>query len=84
MSIKEGPYSVNDLLVHDENDLTLAFILANMIHNPALPRPMGVFVSLDRPTYEEQLRDQVARAKSRKGDVTLQEALDGDETWVIQ
>jgi hypothetical protein len=55
-----------------------------MIHNPALPRAMGVFVSLDRPTYEEQLRDQVARAKSRKGNVTLQQVLDGDETWVIQ
>jgi len=84
VSIKEGPYSISDLLVHNENDLTLAFILANMIHNPALPRAMGVFVSLDRPTYEEQLRDQVARAKSRKGNVTLQQVLDGDETWVIQ
>ncbi len=84
VSIKEGPYAVSDLLVHDENDLTLAFILANMIHNPALPRAMGVFVSLDRPTYEEQLRDQVARAKSRKPNVDLQKVLDGDETWVIQ
>ena len=84
VSIKEGQYSVSDLLVHNENDLTLAFILANMIHDPALPRPMGIFVSLVRPTYEEQLRDQVARAKSRKGNVTLQQVLDGDETWVIQ
>jgi 2-oxoglutarate ferredoxin oxidoreductase subunit beta len=84
VSVKDGPYTVSDLLVHDENDLTLAFILANMIHNPALPRPMGVFVSLDRPTYEEQLRDQVSRAKSRKGNMTLQQVLDGDETWIIQ
>ena len=84
VSIGEGNHSVNDLLVHDEHDLTLAFILANMIHNPALPRPMGVFVSLDRPTYEEQMRDQIAKAKSKRGEGDLQELLDGDETWVIK
>jgi 2-oxoglutarate ferredoxin oxidoreductase subunit beta len=84
VSITGGAHTASDLLVHNENDLTLAFILANMIHNPALPRAMGVFVSLERPTYEEQMRDQIARAKSRKANVDLQKVLDGDETWVIQ
>jgi 2-oxoglutarate ferredoxin oxidoreductase subunit beta len=84
VSLTGGEYSINDLLVHDEKDLTLAFILANMIHNPELPRPMGVFVSLERPTYEEQMRDQIANAKRKKGEGTLQELLNGDETWVIQ
>jgi 2-oxoglutarate ferredoxin oxidoreductase subunit beta len=84
VNIKEGTYSVNDLLVHNENDLTLAFILANMIHNPELPRPMGVFVSLDRPSYEDQMRDQIARARSKKGTGDLQKLLDGEETWVIE
>jgi 2-oxoglutarate ferredoxin oxidoreductase subunit beta len=84
VSLTGGKYSINDLLVHDEKDLTLAFILANMIHNPELPRPMGVFVSLERPTYEEQMRDQIAHAKRKRGEGTLQELLNGDETWVIQ
>jgi 2-oxoglutarate ferredoxin oxidoreductase subunit beta len=69
--------------VHNEKDSTLAFILANMIHNPELPRPMGVFLSVDRPTYEMQLQDQIARARSR-GPADLQALLDGDETWIIE
>jgi len=84
VSLKEGKYSAGDLLVHDEKDSTLAFILANMIHNPDLPRPMGVFLALEHPTYEEQMADQIARAKSRKGEGDLQKLLDGEETWVIK
>jgi 2-oxoglutarate ferredoxin oxidoreductase subunit beta len=83
VNIQQGPHSINDLLVHNEKDSTLAFILANMIHNPELPRPMGVFLSVDRPTYEMQLQDQIARAKSRST-ADLQALLDGDETWVIE
>jgi 2-oxoglutarate ferredoxin oxidoreductase subunit beta len=82
VSINDGKWTTSDLLVHDEHDLTLAFILANMIHNPDLPRPMGVFASLERPTYEDTLKDQIARAKSRR-DADLQGLLDGEETWSI-
>jgi 2-oxoglutarate ferredoxin oxidoreductase subunit beta len=84
VSLAEGKYSTADLLVHDENDSTLAFILANMIQNPALPRPMGVFVEQNRPTYEEQMTDQIARAKAKRGDGDLQQLLEGDETWTVQ
>jgi len=80
----EGRYSVSDLLVHNEQDSTLAFILANMIHNPDLPRPMGVFMALSRPTYEEMMQEQIAKAKSKRGDGDLQKLLNGEETWVIQ
>jgi 2-oxoglutarate ferredoxin oxidoreductase subunit beta len=55
-----------------------------MIHNPALPRAMGVFASLDHPTYEDLMVRQIEKAKAKKGEGDLQELLDGDETWVIQ
>jgi 2-oxoglutarate ferredoxin oxidoreductase subunit beta len=84
VSIADGKYSANDLLVHNENDSTLAFILANMIHNPELPRAMGVFLSVDRPSYEDQATAQIAKARSKRGQGKLQELLDGDETWVIK
>lgn len=84
VSLNNGKYSVSDLLVHDENDSTLAFILANMIHDSSLPRAMGVFLSVDRPTYEIALRDQISKARSKKGEGDLQKLLDGDETWMIQ
>ena len=84
VSLNNGKYSVSDLLVHDENDSTLAFILANMIHDSSLPRAMGVFLSVDRPTYEIALRDHISKARSKKGEGDLQKLLDGDETWMIQ
>jgi 2-oxoglutarate ferredoxin oxidoreductase subunit beta len=84
VELGDGKHSVNDLLVHNENDHTLAFILANMIHDEKLPRAMGVFVELERPTYEELVEGQIAKAKAKKGEGDLQELLDGDETWVIQ
>jgi 2-oxoglutarate ferredoxin oxidoreductase subunit beta len=83
VSLKDGKYSASDLLVHNEKDSTLAFILANMIHNPELPRATGVFLAIDHPTYEQQMEDQIARARSKKGQGDLQKLLDGDETWVI-
>ncbi len=84
VNIADGKFSVNDLLVHNEKDSTLAFILANMIHNAELPRPMGVFLAVDRPPYEELVQQQITKARAKKGDGDLQKLLDGDETWVIQ
>jgi 2-oxoglutarate/2-oxoacid ferredoxin oxidoreductase subunit beta len=84
VSLTDGKYSANDLLVHDEHDSTLAFILANMIHNTEMPRAMGVFLSVDRTPYEESLQMQIARSKAKKGQGDLQKLLDGDETWTIQ
>ncbi len=84
VNLTEGKYTVNDLLIHNEKDSTLAFILANMIHNPELPRAMGVFLAIDRTPYEELMQQQIAKAKAKKGEGNLQTLLDGDETWVIQ
>ncbi len=83
VNITSGSYSASDMLVHNEQDSTLAFILANMIHNPALPRPMGVFLAETRTTYEDAMQQQIAAAKAKKGDGDLQKLLEGDETWTI-
>jgi 2-oxoglutarate ferredoxin oxidoreductase subunit beta len=84
VDLSAGKYSAGDLLVHNENDSTLAFILANMIHNPELPRAMGVFLAHDTTSYEEQVEAQISRAKNKKGEGNLQKLLDGEETWSIQ
>jgi len=83
VNINDGKFSMSDLLVHNEEDSTLAFILANMIHNPDLPRAMGIFISVDRPTYEDKMADQIARAKAKKGKGDLRKLLEGEETWEI-
>jgi hypothetical protein len=45
---------------------------------------MGVFLSVDRVTYEDAVMDQIAKAKKKFGEPNLQALLDGDETWEIR
>jgi 2-oxoglutarate ferredoxin oxidoreductase subunit beta len=54
-----------------------------MIHNPELPRAMGVFLAQDRTTYEDAMEAQITKAKAKKGEGDLQKLLDGEETWII-
>ena len=84
VSLKDGKYSVNDLIIHDENNSTLAFILANMTYNHALPRPVGIFLSIERPTYESQMTRQIQVAIEKRGKGDLEKLLGSGDTWTIQ
>ncbi len=84
VSLKDGRHSLNDLLVHNEKDSTLAFILANMTYNHELPRPVGIFLAIDRPRYEEEMEKQIDSAISKRGKGSLEKLLNSGDTWVIQ
>jgi 2-oxoglutarate ferredoxin oxidoreductase subunit beta len=84
VSLKDGSHSVNDLLVHNETDSTLAFILANMTYNDDLPRPVGIFLAVDRPRYEVEMEKQIDSAISKRGKGILEKLLNSGDTWVIQ
>src|SRR5690625_2414688 len=77
-------YSTDDLWVHDEKDLYKAQTLVRFFDDPReenhLPRPFGVFYDIDRPTYEDQLNDQIAAAKEMFP-ADLDELLAGRQTW---
>ena len=47
------------------------------------PRPFGVMYSEDRPTYEEEMGNQIDELISRKGKASLDKILSGDKTWAI-
>lgn len=83
VSLSDGKYSVNDLLVHNETDTTLAFILADMTYKPHLPRPVGIFLANDRPCYDEEMTKQIDTAKQKRGDGVMKKLLNSGETWVI-
>mgnify|MGYP003562787153 CR=1 FL=1 len=83
VSLNDG-YSKDDLLIHDEKDSTLAYILANMTYNKALPRPIGVFQSLDKPTYDENVLRQIEHEKATKGEGSLRELLMGNDYWEMK
>jgi 2-oxoglutarate/2-oxoacid ferredoxin oxidoreductase subunit beta len=50
---------------------------------PEFPVPMGVFRSIERPTYENLMIDQIDRAVANKGSGSLEKLLHSGETWVI-
>jgi 2-oxoglutarate ferredoxin oxidoreductase subunit beta len=84
VSLNDGTHSVNDLLVHNENDTTLSFILADMTYHSHLPRPIGVFLSIERPAYEAEMQHQIEFSKEKQGDGNMDELLHSGETWTIQ
>ncbi|MBI4428162.1 MAG: 2-oxoacid:ferredoxin oxidoreductase subunit beta [Ignavibacteriales bacterium] len=83
VSLKNGKWSVNDLLVHNEKDTTLSFILADMTYKPNLPRPVGIFLAVNRPTYEAEMARQIAFAREKRGEGDMSKLLNSGETWVI-
>jgi len=83
VSLTDGKYSANDLLIHNENDSTLAFILGNMSYNPELPRPFGIFLDTAEHCYEDEMQKQIDLAIQKKGKGNLEKLLNGGETWFI-
>lgn len=81
-----GGYSADDLWIHDETDIYKAQILTRIFDDPKieghLPRPFGVFYSVQRPTYEDMLNLQIDDAKARKT-ADLDKLLRGNEVWEI-
>jgi 2-oxoglutarate/2-oxoacid ferredoxin oxidoreductase subunit beta len=86
--VEVGPGTEADLLVHDAHnpDPSLAFALSRLTDAGVLHRaPIGIFRDVQRPTYDDQARAQVATAAQGIGD--RQEALagliGGGDTWTV-
>jgi 2-oxoglutarate/2-oxoacid ferredoxin oxidoreductase subunit beta len=83
VNLDQGEYSVNDLLIHNEKDSTLAFILANMTYSEDLPRPMGVLQAVNRAPYEDRVEHQIQHEIVTKGEGDIQSLLNGDSSWLV-
>jgi 2-oxoglutarate ferredoxin oxidoreductase subunit beta len=81
VSLKD--YSESDLIVHDMKSKELAFILAHMNDQPDLPLPVGIFLDIERTTYEAELTEHIDRAIQKMGAGTLESLLYDGQTWVI-
>ena len=67
------------ILIHDEraSEPTLAFLLSRLI-GPHFPECLGVFRSVQRPTYQQLLDRSFQQGNPPK---PLQALLTGDESW---
>lgn len=83
VSLTDGSHSVDDLLVYDETNSDLAYIVARLSDQPGYPTPIGVLLALDRATYEEQAQDQLATALEIFGEGNLDAILGEGDTWIV-
>jgi 2-oxoglutarate ferredoxin oxidoreductase subunit beta len=70
-----------DIVVHDETNLSLAFMLGHF--QPPLPTPIGVFYAADEPTYDGAVNRQLEDAKAKQGAGDLRELLRKGDTWTV-
>jgi 2-oxoglutarate ferredoxin oxidoreductase subunit beta len=61
-----------------------AYVLAEMdLEKPAKPVPIGVFRSIEAPTYDEEINRQVATAVAKRGPGKLRDLIWSGETWEV-
>jgi 2-oxoglutarate ferredoxin oxidoreductase subunit beta len=74
--------SESDVIVHDEKDAALGFLLSLMAP-PKFPMPIGVFRTVERPTYEAILAEQIRGAKQRQGEGDLETLFRRGDIWTV-
>jgi 2-oxoglutarate ferredoxin oxidoreductase subunit beta len=73
----------DDLLIHDETNLAIAFALAQMDH-PEFPEAMGVlYCDPNRRPYDEMVKEQIDQAIAKRGEGDLVALLNEGDTWTV-
>ena len=76
--------SEDDVLVHDETDRGLAFMLTQLAF-PDFPEPLGViYASTEQETYDDVVHEQARQAIETHGKGDLYKLLNEGETWVVE
>ncbi len=73
------------LLVHDihDPDPACAFALSRLDNPGFTHTPIGIFRQVSRPSYDDLMADQIARAREREGEGDLAALLAGPDTWQV-
>jgi 2-oxoglutarate ferredoxin oxidoreductase subunit beta len=74
---------VSDLLVHDEKDPVIAFILSRM-GPPGFPTPIGVLRAIERPAFDNLVNRQMRDAVAKSGEGDLNALFRQGDTWTVQ
>jgi 2-oxoglutarate/2-oxoacid ferredoxin oxidoreductase subunit beta len=83
VTLGENGITEADLLVHDETDPLIAFMLSR-IYWPDFPVPVGVIWEAKRPTHDELMTTQIEEAIAQRGPGDLRRLLHAGETWIVE
>jgi 2-oxoglutarate ferredoxin oxidoreductase subunit beta len=87
--VPEAAAQGRDVVVHDSgaDDPSQAFAISRLDTPEMTHVPMGVFRSVDRPTYDDQVRAQVRSTieagGGRASDADLDSLIHGRDTWTV-
>lgn len=84
VDLNEHPEMKDKVLVHKTNaeGFGMPELLAASSY-PEVPLPIGIFKQVDRPVYEESVRQQEAMVVEQKGKGDLNKILMSGETWQV-
>ena len=83
VTLGQGGVEESDLLVHDQTDESLAFMLSRMTY-PDFPEPMGVFYNIKDDCYEDLLSEQVHDAIVSRGAGTLDSLFHAGDSYTVE
>ncbi len=89
-AVPEAEAAGRDVVVHDAGaeDPTQAFALSRLDGPSMAHVPVGVFRAVQRPTYDDLVREQVTSAREAAGgpatDADLDALIAGGDTWVVR
>jgi 2-oxoglutarate ferredoxin oxidoreductase subunit beta len=83
VTLGENGVTEKDLVVHDEKNAALAYLLSRINH-PEFPTPLGVFRAETLPTLDQRTRDQIAKAKAKLGEGDLDKLLYSGDVWEVK
>ena len=82
MTLGENGATEADVLIHDETNTTLAYMLARMPF-PEFPVALGVLHAVNRPTYDGTVHEQTKQARAKQAPPNLEKLLRAGNTWQV-
>ncbi len=80
--VGEDGASESDVLLHDQTNPTLAYMLARMPF-PEFPVALGVLYSVDKPSYDATLIQKRRASEKKNGKGSLNDLLNSGNTWTV-
>ena len=79
-----GKYSIDDILVHNQNNKNLGMLLSEMTYDSNLPTPIGIIYQEEKETYNSLMEKQIAEAKSKNPETSIDKLLHSGNTWEVK
>jgi len=85
VDLETGEASAGELLIHDvkANSPALAALLA-ALEPPEFPTALGIFRSIEKPSYDALLLSQIATSMTQRGQGDVRKLLNAGTTWEVE